>query len=76
MQGTLNDEVDKLAKLRAIDERAGLVKSSAYPNVVPRIVNESWVLYLGPFDSEQEADAACVTFRKVHPDCRPMQLDP
>ena len=34
------------------------MKSSAYPNVVPRIVNESWVLYLGPYDSEPEADAA------------------
>jgi hypothetical protein len=47
-----------------------------YDNVAPRIPVESWVLYLGPFDTQAEADAACETFRKAHPDCRPMQLDP
>jgi hypothetical protein len=74
--GTVYDETDKLAKLRALDERAGLVKSTTYPSMVPRLQNESWVLFLGPYGSQTEASAACETLRKVHPDCQALQLDP
>jgi hypothetical protein len=76
VEGTVYDEADKLAKLKALDERAGLVKSSVYPSMVPRLQTESWILYLGPFDTQQEASTACGTVLEVHPDCRPVQLDP
>ena len=76
VQGTVYDQADKLAKLKALDERAGLVNSTVYPTMVPRLQTESWILYLGPFDTQQEASAACGTVRKVHPDCRAVQLDP
>ena len=76
VQGTVYDEEDKLTKLEALDERAGLVKSSVYPSMVPRLQTESWILYLGPFDTQAEASTACGTVLKVHPDCRPAQLDP
>ena len=76
VQGTVYDEKDKLAKLAALDDRAGLVNSSIYPTMVPRLQVESWVLYLGPYDTQQDANTACATVRQVHPDCRAAQLDP
>jgi hypothetical protein len=76
VQGTVYDEAEKLAELKALDDRAGLVNSTVYPTMVPRLQMESWILYLGPFDTQAEANTACVTVRKVHPDCRAVQLDP
>lgn len=76
VQGSVYDQADKLEKLRDLDEDAGLVKSSVYPNVVPRMPVESWVLYLGPYDTQADANAACTTVRKIHPDCLALQLDP
>ena len=32
-----------------------------YPNATPRIQVDSWVLYLGPFDTRADANTACVT---------------
>ncbi len=74
--GTIYDPADKLAKLRALDPRGGLAKNTVYPRVGIPIQRESWLLYLGPFDSPTEANAACSTVRKVHPDCVMAQLDP
>jgi uncharacterized membrane protein YgcG len=76
VQGTVYDEADKLAKLKALDERAGLVNSTVYPTMGPHLQVESWILYLGPYDTQQDANTACGTVRKVHPDCRAAQLDP
>ncbi len=76
VQGSVYDPADKLAKLKALDQGANIVKSTVYPNTVPRIQVESWVLYLGPFDTQADANTACGTVRKVHPDCLVAQLDP
>lgn len=74
--GTTYDPEEKLAALRAVDDRAGIVRSTVYPNAVPRLQTDSWVLYLGPVGSRAEAEAACTTFTKAHPFCRAIQLDP
>ena len=74
--GTSYDPADKLAKLQALDQRAGIVRSGDYKNSVPKFQVDSWVLYLGPFDTPADANAACVTFKKTHPDCQAIQLDP
>jgi hypothetical protein len=76
VQGSVYDPADKLAKLKALDESANIVKSTVYPNTVPRIQVESWMLYLGPFDTQADANTACAMVRKVHPDCLVVQLDP
>lgn len=74
--GSTYDPQEKLAALRAVDDRAGIVSSRQYPNAVPRFQVESWVLYLGPVDSKADAEAACATFTTAHPFCRAIQLDP
>ena len=75
-EGTIYDPADKLAKLRALDARGGLAKNTVYPNITIPIQRESWLLYLGPFDTLADANAACNTIRRVHPDCQGTQLDP
>ena len=80
MAGTSYDEAAKLAELRALDQRAGIVKSTVYANHdCPRSQVESWVLYLGPFDTQADANSG---LRDVHARsirtvlCRAVQLDP
>jgi hypothetical protein len=75
-EGTIYDPADKLAKLRSLDARGGLAKNTVYPNITIPIQRESWLLYLGPFDTLADANAACNTIRRVHPDCQGTQLDP
>jgi hypothetical protein len=69
----------KLDELRAVDPRARLTKSSVYKNLTIPIRNESWVLFLGPFETRADAQAACPAFTKVLPGpspCTAAQLDP
>ncbi len=75
-EGTIYDPAVKLAKLRALDQRGGLAKNTVYPGVGIPIQRESWLLYLGPFDTVADANAACSTIRQVHPDCLATQLEP
>lgn len=71
------DENQKLAELKALDERARLVRSSQYENMTPKLKYESWVLYLGPYDSLEQAQAACPTVQKILPkNCAAIQLEP
>ena len=71
------DPTAELAKLQKVDEKqAGLVSSSVYPNMTPKLQTTSWVLYLGPFGQKADAEAACQSFRKVQPSCLVIQLDP
>lgn len=73
---SIYDPVAELAKLQAVDKRAGLVSSDLYPQMTPKTQTTNWVLFLGPFDSKADAEAACPTFKKVQPGCLPIQLDP
>lgn len=77
VNGTARNPDDELAELRALDPRAGLTNSTLYERMTPVIKNESWVLFVGPFDSRADAQGACVNVNKVLPaSCLPGQLDP
>ena len=77
MQNSSRDAQGKLGELRALDPRARLTKSSVYENLTVPIQNESWVLYLGPFETRADAEAACPTVNEVLPaSCTAAQLDP
>ncbi|MFT4165529.1 MAG: hypothetical protein QM650_09840 [Microlunatus sp.] len=67
---------DELAKLKALDERAGLVNSDDYPQMLPPIGEHNWVLYLGPFESQEDAWEACEIVKKVRTGCITFRLDP
>ena len=78
---TVNDNLNnpdaKLAELKKLDQRAGLGRSTEYKTMTPSIPNESWLLFLGPFDDREEALAACATVNMVVPkSCLAGQLDP
>ena len=77
VQNSSRDAQGKLGELRALDPRARLTKSSVYENLTVPIQNESWVLYLGPFETRADAEAACPTVNEVLPaSCTAAQLDP
>lgn len=70
------DPADRLAKLQAVDKRAGIVSSDLYPQITLNLQATNWVLFIGPFDTRAEAEAACPTVKKVQPGCLSIQLDP
>ena len=68
---------EELANLKALDKRAQLVSRDVYPQMQPSNLSKgSLVLYIGPFDKQDEADAACATFIKLNRGCLPIQFVP
>lgn len=70
------DPAAELAKLEAVDKRAGLVNSDVYPQMLPAVGRGNWVLYLGPFETQEDASEACEIVKKVRQGCITFRLDP
>ncbi len=68
----------KLVALQANNVPAGIAVSTAYPtaNFVPPLVGETWILYTGPYDTREQAQANCQPIRSVQSDCVQVQLLP
>lgn len=71
------DPADRLAKLKDVDKRAGLVSSDLYPNITLRnLQSVNWVLFIGPLDTKEQAEEACDIVKKVQAGCVALQLNP